>query len=210
MATRQKRGFRTPRCVACRMPERLCLCALVPRVDNRVPVVVVAHPQELQKPTNTGRFVPRCLARGALVLRTETPAPPAGAALLFPSDDARPLDPERAPSALYVPDGTYRQARRIAGRDPLLSELPRVSLPAGVRAVGYMRHGARPEQLSTLEAVARALGILEGRALEAPLLAFVEVMVKRTLWARGLLSAAEVPGGIPPRPAETADALRFT
>jgi DTW domain-containing protein YfiP len=202
MPTRTKRGFRIARCEECRMVQRVCVCDLLPRagasLQNRTRVVVVAHPRELDKPTNTGRFVPRCLARGELVQRGAVEAPSEGSALLFPSGDAKPIDPSSPPITLYVPDGTYRQARRMANRDRFLKDLPRVALPETVRPVGYMRRGARPHHLSTLEAVARALGVLEGRELEAPLLAFVEVMVKRTLWARGALAAVQVPGGIPP------------
>jgi DTW domain-containing protein YfiP len=180
------------------MVERVCVCALVPQLRSRTRVVVVAHPRELDKPTNTGRFVPRILTRGELVLRDAVADPPRGSALLFRSEDAAPIDPTSPPSTLYVPDGTYRQARRMANRDRFLKDMPRVALPESVRAVGYMRRGARLDHLSTLEAVARALGILEGPDLEEPLLAFIEVMVKRTLWARGALPAAQVPGGIPP------------
>jgi len=179
------------------MAQGLCVCDLVPDLRARTPVVIVAHPHELSKPTNTGRFVPTSLDRGSLVLRGELAAPPDGAAVLFPSDDAVPLDPARSPTTLYVPDGTYKQARRMLRRDAHLSALPRVALPKAVRAVGHMRRGAEPHQLSTYEAVARALGILEGPEIEAPMLAFVEIVVKRTLWHRGRLVAGAVPGGIP-------------
>ena len=55
-------------------------------------------------------------------------------------------------------------------------------------------------RLSTFEAIARALCILEGEAgpqIEAAMLAVFRVMVERTLWLRGALPDAEVTGGIP-------------
>jgi DTW domain-containing protein YfiP len=185
------------------MGEGLCVCALIPRLAPRTPIIVVAHPQELEKPTNTGRFVAASLESARLVRRHElTSPPPPGSALLFPSDDATPLDPQTLgapPTVLYVPDGTYRQARRMMKRDPYLSALPRVGLPKHVRAVGHIRTGLRPDHLSTYEAVARALGILEGPHLETPMRAFLAIVVGRTLFHRGKVASGSVPGGIPDR-----------
>lgn len=72
--------------------------------------------------------------------------------------------------------------------------------------------------LATLEAIARALRILEGAAGEAISAAMLDVfrtMVDRTLWFRGKLRDHEVTGGIPhaarlddPRGAVTRAALR--
>lgn len=181
------------------MAEPLCVCALVPRLFPRTQVLVIAHPHELGKPTNTGRFVSRSLAGAALMRHGELrDDPPAGSAVLFPSEDSVPLDASNPPSVLYVPDGTYRQARRILKREARLASVPRVALPETVRAVGHMRRDVRLHHLSTYEAVARALGVLEGDELEAPMLTFLEIVIKRTLWFRGSISAAEVPGGVPP------------
>ena len=54
--------------------------------------------------------------------------------------------------------------------------------------------------LATLEAIARALEILEGDAgpeIKRAMLSVFRVMVERTLWFRGKLRDHEVSGGIP-------------
>ncbi|MBW2464040.1 MAG: DTW domain-containing protein [Deltaproteobacteria bacterium] len=192
-----KRGHRAERCADCGMGTGLCVCALIPRLAPRTTVVVVAHPWELDKPTNTGRFVARSLSGSRFLCTGDAlPAPPPGAAVLFPSDEAEELRPGAAVSSLYVPDGTYRQARRMIRRQAVLAALPRVALPRESRAVGHIRRGVRLDLLSTYEAVARALGLLEGPDIEGPMLEFIEVVVKRTLWFRGKLAAVSVPGGI--------------
>ena len=43
-----------------------------------------------------------------------------------------PLDPASPPSVLYVPDGTYKQARRMLRRVPALVDLPRVEVAAAL------------------------------------------------------------------------------
>ncbi len=179
------------------MMRELCVCALVPTVETRVRIVVVAHPQELDKPTNTGRLLAKSVGAGVVPRgRLHGPIAP-GSGVLFPTDDARVIDPRTDVRTLYVPDGTYRQARRILKREPLLDGLPRYRLPTAVRPTASLRRGARPDLLSTYEAVARALGIVEGEAVEAPLLRFLSIMTKRTLWLRGALPASAVPLGIP-------------
>lgn len=135
-------------------------------------------------------------------------APGARAALLFPDPEARCLLPEGhgegragvgarmdagadaggAPGALtlVVPDGTWRQARRLAHRNPVLAALPRVTLPDLGPARWTVRRSARPGGLCTLEAVARALGVLHGEAARA-LVEEVLVAHDRAIWAaRGL------------------------
>ena len=57
-----------------------------------------------------------------------------------------------------------------------------------------------PGHRSTLEAIALALETLEGgsgASVRHRLESIYRVMVERTLWSRGRLTAAEVTGGIP-------------
>jgi DTW domain-containing protein YfiP len=131
---------------------------------------------------------------------------PAGsrAALLFPHPSAVPLDafaPDGAPVALVVPDGTWSQAARARSRLAPALALPCVTLPTGgaddAGSPGRLRTPTRPGRLATLEALARALGVLEGPAIEAELLRVYRVMTDRTLWTNGRLSRDAVTGGVP-------------
>jgi DTW domain-containing protein YfiP len=180
--------------------------------------VLIIHQLEARKPTNTGAIAARCLPNSAVVYRGRpaggdgeagSPAPalapppslwPDGAQplLLYPHEEATPLEAWRghaSPLALLVPDGTWRQAARTRAR--LARGIPCVALP-GARADGTrLRTPAHPERLATLEAVALALGILEGAAVEQSLMRVFRTMTERTLWTKGRLPAAEVTGGIP-------------
>jgi DTW domain-containing protein YfiP len=134
---------------------------------------------------------------------------PAGtrAAFLFPHASATPLAEWREgpnPVTLIVPDGTWSQAARALSRFGRKLALPCVALPeasgeriaAGVPPRGRLR-AARPGRLATLEALARALGILDGPEIEAALTRVFRVMTDRTLWTNGRLPREAVTGGVP-------------
>ena len=110
--------------------------------------------------------------------------------VLFPSDEAEPLTREflardPRPVTLVVPDGNWGQASSAIRREPALRDLPRVVLPA-LGATRYrLRVEPHAEGLATYEAIARALGVLEGPELRASLEQLFEAMVESTLATRG-------------------------
>jgi DTW domain-containing protein len=203
-----RRDNRERRCSRCRLHQTLCICALIPRIETRTRLVVFVHRREHKKPTNTGRLATLCLPNSEVVVRGEAtpgllafpPEPGRLQLLLFPDEGATPLaglaTPDR-PVTLVVPDGNWRQAARMRKRIPGLSDLTCVSLPGDRPSPYPLRSETHPQGLSTLEAIARAMGILEGQEVQRALERALELMASRTLWARGTLATADVPGGIP-------------
>ena len=200
------------RCPDCRLHRSLCICALLPRLETRTRVVLIVHQLEATKPTNTGLLAARCLTNSAVVFRGRPPdgggvasveeaLPLIGAPLmLFPHATATPLDEWRGdgPVTLIVPDGTWAQAGSTRRRTDALRGIPCVSLPAPAIAAGRLRQPTRPGRLATLEAVATAMGILEGPTVRDALMHIYRVMTDRTLWSNGRLPTEAVTGGIPP------------
>jgi len=201
------------RCGRCRMLGTLCVCPLIPRprLATRTRLVLLIHRFEDRKPTNTGRLAAECLANSQVVVRGHASAPTPRVAcdagstplLLFPHEGATPLD-ERSPwrgsqrpVTLIVPDGTWRQASKVRNRVAGLADIPCVSLPAGEPSVYRLRAEAHEAGLSTLEAIARAMGLLEGEHVRRALERVFRAMVERTLWSRGTVATADVTGGIP-------------
>jgi DTW domain-containing protein YfiP len=86
---------------------------------------------------------------------------------------------------LVVPEGSWGQARRAVRREPWLLDAERVCLPSGPPSHYRLRTAPHEHGLSTLEAVARALGVLEGEAIERALLAMLDAFVERSLAVRG-------------------------
>lgn len=198
----------SPRCDGCFLKPGLCMCDRLPRLGTRTRVVVIMHGLEHNKSTNTGRLVHRCLPHSDLVLygndRPRLPERPWPADLtpvvLFPVAGAQPvsdfLDVARQGKlALVALDANWRQAARLRKRFAAQS-IPFVAAPAGPPTVYKLRNEPHEAGVSTLEAIARALAVLEERDME-PLVAALRVFQDRTLWMRGALDKDAVEGGIP-------------
>jgi DTW domain-containing protein YfiP len=204
-----RRANASLRCPRCRMHGSLCVCLLIPRLATRTRLVLVIHRYEYRKPTNTGRLATECLIESRVLVRGQAARPedsldvPPGTRplFLFPHEGARDLrelagSPE--PVTLIVPDGTWRQASKVRKRLRGLDDVPCVTLPPGPPSRYRLRFESRDDGLATIEAIARAFGILEGSHIEEALLGVFGAMVERTLWARGEIDASAVALGIPP------------
>lgn len=197
-------------CGRCQLPLGLCICALVPRLRTRTRLTVLVHHREARKASNTGQLAARCLERARFELvgqsgRLLDPPPLQGELplVLFPAADAVPIEAyagSALPIALFVPDGNWPQASKMRRRGPGLAGMACVTLADSAPSEYRLRQEPQPGGLATLEAIARALRVLEGDAgpaVEAALLGVFRVMVERTLWFRGKLRDDEVTGGLP-------------
>jgi DTW domain-containing protein YfiP len=190
------------------MQTYLCLCAELGGLELATRVVVVRTPREREQLTNSGRLVPLALANAWLREREELEAddfvdPARRTLLLFPAPDAPVLAPDPTdprPITLVVPDGTWRATRRMVARESALASLPRVTLPPGPPTRYRLRSHPNEHCLATMEAIARALGLLEGAPAEQHLTRLFLMFVDRTLWSRGRIRAEDVTGGVPERP----------
>lgn len=193
------RSRRAQRCAGCGLTPGLCLCAEITPTVTRSHVLLLVHHVEVHKPTNTARLALRALSNATLHvcgrdLREERPQPSARRLLLFPAAGARPLEQGEGlagqPVQLIVPDGTWSQARRIARREQLAQEAEPVCLPECPSSRYDLRRNVREGGLCTLEAIARALAILEQPELEPPLLTTLDRFVERARLIRA--GAAQV------------------
>jgi DTW domain-containing protein YfiP len=200
----------------------LCICALVPRLETRTRVILLLHQLEAQKPTSTGALAARCLASSRVLYRGRSPGADRGdsgdvaaqiaeeakgrrAFLLYPHPDAIPIDEiaiDGRSILLVVPDGTWRQVARARARLVRQLGIPSVRLDGRPLEGPRLRHPTAPDRMATLEAVAAALGILEGASDGPPvaeaLLRVYRIMSERTLWTNGRIAREAVTGGIPP------------
>lgn len=194
------------------MHTDLCACEVLVTMKVATQLVVVAHRYEMRKPTSTGRLAVLCLEGARLCLRGRHGAPDDEVTFdanrtplyLFPCPDAVPLDQWQAarsgaapPVTLIVPDGTWRQTKRVRRRVPGLAGVQAVSLPEPQPSSYRLRHAHSADRLATLEAIACAFGILEGPAIEANLMRAFHTVVERTLWSNGRLDSDKVTTCIP-------------
>jgi DTW domain-containing protein len=204
---RMVEGLVGHRCPGCRLLVTACLCDLVPRVETRTRVLVVLHHAETQKPSNTGQLALRCLPNSGVVIRgapDRSAAVPAWAehgdpVVLFPHPEARPLADFCAgprPVTLIVPDGTWRQAQRVRRRIAGLSDVPCAFVTRDAPSAYRLRRTPDERRLSTMEAIAEALGLLEGApgpAVREALLGIFQIMVERSLRGRALQRGPQGP-----------------
>lgn len=110
---------------------------------------------------------------------------------LFPHEDAIELSSEfikqfKKPIQLIVPDGNWRQASKVFNRQPELKNIPRVKISAANLATNHLRAEHMTEGMSTLEAIAKAFGFIEGAEVETALMKLYLAKLKNTLAGRGL------------------------
>ncbi|QOL47926.1 tRNA-uridine aminocarboxypropyltransferase [Massilia litorea] len=172
-------------CAACLRAQSACICAWVRPVSPAAGLLILQHPLEVANAKNSARLLHLCVAgsrlavgeafdpleldallhadgRRPVLLYPETPdAPAAPATSLPPPGELR----------LVVLDATWRKSRKMLHLTPALQRLPRLALSEMPASNYRIRKAHAPDQLSTLEATAYALGQVGGdMALVAPLL----------------------------------------
>lgn len=163
-------------------------------IETRTRVVVLQHPRERDKAVGTARIAALCLPNSEIFVgvdfeRSARVAELLGdrerpAVLLYPGPEARDLErePPEGPVTLVTIDGTWHQARSLFRRNPALLALPRYAFLPASPSEYKIRREPRPDYVSTIEALAIALGALEGDrdrflALLQPFRAMVSMQV---------------------------------
>ncbi len=172
------------RCPRCLLQQRVCLCAQVPAVVTSTRVVIVRHHLEIHRSSNSGRLAHLALANSVIVDHggrggvAQLPALD-GAWLLFPEGEPTTQAPTPRPRQLVVLDASWAQARRMYRKLAELRGLPILRLPTEAMPAARLRESPGPGRVSTIEAIARALRLIEGDAVAAPLEALFALAVSR-------------------------------
>lgn len=189
------------RCLVCRLNNNLCLCAKISEMKLEITtnVSLIVHVSELILPSNTAQFAKLLLpAQAQLFVRgavesvfnpEDVVARPGTPLFLYPHEDAVELNQEflqdhPGPYHLIVPDGNWHQARRVRKREVHFQSMPAVKLPAGIIGEYQLRRAQYPEWVSTYEAMAHGLGIIEGDKVRDDLMKFFRLWVNTTMYNR--------------------------
>jgi DTW domain-containing protein len=190
-------------CGICAASRHACLCDVVPRIELRTKICLVIHHRELSRSSNTGLLALRALVNSEMRIRGEGRealdledllTSQYRTFLFYPSNNAIELDEalvmqETTPIQLLIPDGTWRQARKIHSRQRELKDLPRVKISTPNNSTFQLRAQSKPERMATLQAIAHGLGIIEGDPVRAQLMKLYYAKIERTLKGRGILPA---------------------
>lgn len=174
------------RCPRCLYQQRVCLCAQIPTVPTATQVVIVRHHLEKHRSSNSGRLAHAALPNSVLVdhggLAGPAVLPPLdGAWLLFPEGEPTITAPVPPPRQLVVLDATWSQARRMFRKLGALRGLPILRLPDAPMPSARLRESPGAGRVSTIEAIARALRLLEGDSVATPLEELFSVAVARAV-----------------------------
>jgi len=180
-------------CPTCYLRRPICICPVLPQVKTRTEFIILRHIWEAERPSNTGRLAALCMpnarivpcgggTRIGLAPLDETLLHVPGIWLLWPDGPAADTGaPDfTPPERVVVLDATWHQARRLFRQTPALRALPRLALPAPEKHRDRLRDQHRPDGMSTLEAVAAAVALLEGRHTAEPLERLYDEVVRRT------------------------------
>ena len=177
------------------------MCDSIARIEVNTKICLVVHHREVTRSSNTGLLALRALVNSEIRIRGETRdaldlsdliTPEYRTFLFYPSDDAVELDNQLVaqdprPIQLIVPDGTWRQARKVHYRHHELKDIQRVKISTPHVTAFQLRAQQKPERMVTLQAIANGLGVIEGDWAEAHLMKLYHAKVERTLIGRGLL-----------------------
>ena len=147
-------------------------------------VVIVRHHLERFRSSNSGRLAHLALANSEIVDHGGGGGPAKlpsldGAWLLFPEGEPTTTVPSPPPRQLVVLDATWSQARRMYRKLGALRGLPILRLPDEPMPAARLRESPGPGRVSTIEAIARALRMLEGDDVATPLERLFETAVDR-------------------------------
>lgn len=184
-------------CFRCYLRQGICICSILPTVQTRAEFLILRHIGESRNTSNTGRLVALAMPNSRIIpcgggrriglssLDEEELGAP-GTYLLWPdgSRARQELLELNPPARVVVLDATWRQARRLYSRTPVLQSLPQLALPTPIRHRHRLREPHRPDGISTLEAVAAAVGMIEGSEAAELLEELYDEVVRRALTLR--------------------------
>ena len=161
-----------PTCDLCHYPLKTCVCEAVSNVVCQTKIYVMQHPSEVKAAKNTVRLVQLCLENLTLIIGEEPDdfkpiqnLPIENTFLLYPEDDAIEVEnlkqSVRLPINLIILDGTWKKAYKLKMMNPWLSQFKTLSFASLPKNQYIIRKAKRPDSLSSLEAIAHSLEVIE-------------------------------------------------
>ena len=180
-----RRNSSLNRCPECLVHQDNCFCSQIKKIKLKTKVSIILFKKEKFLPSNTAHLSLKsllnseCFERGhkdssleESFINSKEYQP----LLLFPSEDSIELtdsylDQFDKEINLIVPDGTWRQAKKVHRREPLLADIPHIKITPTQRSKYLLRRQKFEYGLCTHEAIALALGIIESQNIKDNLLA---------------------------------------
>ena len=166
-------------CDHCGLPESYCACGDIFAGTLPVQLVLLLHENEPIRPSNTSRLIQQLLPHATHRFIWQRAEPPQALLdmlnseqyqpwLLFPADrpDLQPrLKTYQRGSGkiplIVVPDGTWKEVRKIVRKSPWLNDLPLLAFNPDRRTRYTLRRNPDDDHLCTAETVAEVLRLAD-------------------------------------------------
>jgi DTW domain-containing protein YfiP len=180
-----------PLCNKCNFALNTCICGVITSVNNHVSVIILQHPSEQKITKNTAKLLNLCLTDCQIIVGEHNDdfaqlktLPKSSTVLLYPNEQAINLDDSKALHTLQpithliVIDGTWKKAYKILQLCSLLKQFKTVSFKQLPKNRYAIRKAPRADSLSTLEAVAHSLFLID-QLNPAPLYDLLNELIKK-------------------------------
>lgn len=165
-------------CPDCGLETLWCCCEQISTTPCRASIVLLLNENEPARPTSTSKIIEKTLSNTQTFIwqRTTPPealikqieAPDTDAWLLFPADRPELQTRQKTFSGfnnkktlIIVPDGTWKEVRKIVRKSPWLNQLPILALEPEQATQYTLRRNAYEGQLCSAEALSEALCEIE-------------------------------------------------
>lgn len=168
------RGSKVVRCEQCCLPQASCICSDLQQAESCADFWLLMHHNEFYKPSNTGRLICHTFPSTGVSewqrltmsesFSSTLTARLSSACIVFPeAEDYRDRmieSPDELPGRplFIIPDGTWRQARRIFRHSPYLQNLPVIQPKVVSQSRYFLRKAGSEKHLCTAEV---AVALLE-------------------------------------------------
>ncbi|MBR9789672.1 MAG: DTW domain-containing protein [Vibrionaceae bacterium] len=154
-----------------------CICSLLPKLSSEHSLMLLMHPNELLRDTNTGKLLQQCKlnVEQAIWDRKQPPSELLARlkdsslypVLLFPHEDALTLDQvaeqsqqqSRKPLFIIL-DATWQEARKMINKSRWLEGIPLMGLTTQGDSHYQLRRNQQQGNLCTFEVASQLLGQL--------------------------------------------------
>ncbi|HHB1594234.1 TPA: tRNA-uridine aminocarboxypropyltransferase [Vibrio campbellii] len=173
-----------------------CICSLLPKLSSEHSLMLLMHPNELTRDTNTGKLLAQCqLSVTQVVWDRKTPPaelsetlanPSLLPVLLFPSEESLTLEQvqqqsnEQSRRPLYIIlDATWQEARKMINKSRWLESIAMMGLATQADSQYQLRRNQQEGNLCTFEVAAQLLEQLGEEQNQKQMLNFFEQYLPR-------------------------------
>jgi DTW domain-containing protein len=192
-------------CPVCLLHKKICICGIIEKISLKTRITLILPQKELLRMTNTGRLAALCLHNHKVIEKNGTGTEYKPEEIISNDYTNLILYPEAAqklakpfiekltkPVNLIIPDGTWKQTRKIFRSEKLLHPVMRVSLPEENPDFYFLRKPQKEFYFSTFEAIIRALGIIENEEVYIKLKTILDEMITRLLKNNGRMNRQNI------------------